>query len=262
MELLYKNSNTIRLFFFVFLTVFFSILEFYFPLRNKIQTRKSRWLTNYSLLILNQLLIKLIIPFSIMEISILLYKNKLGLLNLFPENFSIVVGFLILDLIIYFQHKFFHLNSFFWKLHKVHHIDFDLDTSSGIRFHPLEILFSIFIKLFTIILFGIHPISVIIFEIVLNSMSLFNHSNLKIPKRLNSILEKIIITPSLHLIHHSDNKIQTNSNYGFNFVIWDKLFRTYNKSNINQINIGVKGYQKEQYNSIQKALILPFENKD
>jgi sterol desaturase/sphingolipid hydroxylase (fatty acid hydroxylase superfamily) len=144
----------------------------------------------------------------------------------------------------------------------VHHIDLDLDTSSGIRFHPIEILFSIFIKIFTVVVFGIHPISVIIFEIVLNAMSLFNHSNLKISKRLNSILEKFIITPSIHLVHHSDNKAQTNSNYGFNFIIWDKLFGTYNSSDISQLNIGVKGYQEESYNSIKKALILPFENKD
>ena len=230
---------------------------------------KNRWkfmASNMGIVIFNNLLIA-ILPLIPYQTAIIAQNNRYGLINLIETNNSLItllftiVGIIILDLVIYFQHRLFHINFWLWKLHSMHHIDPMLDTTSGLRFHPLEILISNFIKVTTVIIFGIAPLSVIIFEIALNALAMFNHSNLDLNPKLERVLNKVLITPALHTIHHSKIFAETNSNYGFSVVWWDKLFHTFKshgKYDQKHIHIGTKPMPSTKYQLFPGMLIQPF----
>jgi len=144
-----------------------------------------------------------------------------------------------------------------WKFHKVHHSDPDLDVTSGFRFHPIEIILSLVLKSLAIVLLGVHPMGVVVFEVLLNAGSLFNHSNISVHKNLDNILRRIIVTPTFHLVHHSTKPSETNSNFGFTISIWDQLFKTYKP--LEDLKIGLNEYPEPNQLTIQKLLMIPFE---
>ena len=186
-----------------------------------------------------------------------------GLFN-FVEWWSgceVIAVIIILDFMIYTQHVFVHVIPFFWQFHVVHHSDLDLDVSSGLRFHPIEILGSMLFKIGLVIVLGPSPFSIVVFETLLNGMSLFSHSNIKLSEKLDHLLRYIIVTPDMHRIHHSVEKMETNSNFGFNLSIWDRLLGTYiedAKMEQTKIIIGVDRFRKSDEVSLKNLLLMPF----
>lgn len=248
--------------FFVGVLVVFFSLQWLIPSR---KFEKDRWqfMTSNVLLVgFNNLILGFLplIPYTMAEWT---FNENIGLLNQInlPNGIAIIMGILLLDLVIYFQHRLFHQVGFLWRLHSMHHIDPMLDTTSGLRFHPLEILISNFIKIGTVIVFGISPLGVVIFEVALNGFSMFNHSNLRLPQKFENILSKVIITPAKHTIHHSKILRETNSNYGFSITWWDRLFGTFTEKGVypqEEIRIGIINGPKRQYQLFPWMLIQPF----
>ncbi len=188
-----------------------------------------RRLTNLALVVCNSLLVRLLAPIAAVGVAIEAARRGWGLLHwLEPSQLpGIVLAVVLLDLAIYVQHVVFHHVPVLWRLHRVHHTDLALDATTGLRFHPLEILLSLSIKMLVVLLLGAPVIAVVIFEILLNVMAVFNHANVRLPGGLDRALRALVVTPDMHRVHHSVIKTETNSNYGFNLSGWDRLFHTY-----------------------------------
>jgi len=178
-----------------------------------------------------------------------------------PYAWSITVTVIALDGIIYAQHILFHAIPLLWRLHMVHHADQDIDVTTGLRFHPVEILLSMLIKMAAVALLGAPVLAVILFEMVLNGMAMFNHANARLPLRLDACLRLVLVTPDVHRVHHSVIRSETNSNFGFNLSIWDRIFGTYQdqpRDGHDDMTIGLAQYQLEQSGSLVWMLTLPF----
>jgi len=255
--------TVIRLASFLFVLILCSLLQFIIPSRKFSSDRYKFMISNLILVGFNNILLGLIplIPYSS---SIYAQNKELGLFNILRLPFFIefIIAFLIMDIVIYFQHRLFHHVDFLWKLHAMHHIDPMLDTTSGLRFHPLEIMLSNFIKVATILILGISPYVIISFEITLNLLAMFNHSNIRINKKLENKINKVLITPALHTIHHSKIESETNSNFGFSVPWWDKLFKTFKshgKYSQDKIHIGTLPMPDKSYQLFPKMLLYPFK---
>ena len=223
------TETTIRLS--VFLTVFgiMALAETVLPRRTRSLLRRRRWPGNLSLVLLDSVAARFLIPGTALATAALAADRGWGLLSFvhLPVRIEFVIAVVVLDLAIYAQHVASHALPFLWKVHRVHHTDLDLDVTSGLRFHPVEIVLSMWWKLCVILLLGPSPTAVLVFEIVLNASALFNHSNLALPERIDSWLRRLVVTPDMHRIHHSVIAQETHSNFGFNLSCWDRLFRTY-----------------------------------
>jgi len=187
-------------------------------------------------------------------------ENGWGLFNVFNVNayVQMALSIVLLDGAIYFQHVLSHKIPLVWRLHRVHHADVDLDVTSALRFHPLEILFSIVYKLAVVFILGVGPEAILMFEVILSSMAMFNHSNIHLPKTFEKILRFFIVTPQMHIIHHSIDRSESDKNYGFNLSVWDRLFGTYQKDFFSAGKIGQSYYRKRSDHSFTKILLLPF----
>jgi sterol desaturase/sphingolipid hydroxylase (fatty acid hydroxylase superfamily) len=144
-----------------------------------------------------------------------------------PHWLAVVACVLALDLLIYGQHVAFHKVAPLWRLHRMHHADLDIDVTTGARFHPVEILLSLGIKLIAVLALGAPPLSVLLFEVLLNATSMFNHANLALPGWLDRMLRWVLVTPDMHRVHHSWHRDETDSNFGFSLSWWDRVFGTY-----------------------------------
>jgi len=225
-----------------------------------------RKLHNINILIFDVLFVRLLLPLLPVGIAMAVTQRELGMLNIveIPWIINCLISILLLDAVIYFQHRAFHYYPFFWRMHAVHHTDRKLDASTGVRFHPFEIFISVFIKIGAVILLGCTPEAVVLFEIILNATSLFNHANVHIPKEIDTWLRKIIVTPDMHRVHHSIDPTELNRNFGFNFPWWDRLFGTYKaqpKKGHTKMTLGLQQYQDEKF-SLVRLLGLPFIYKD
>lgn len=261
-----ENEVLIRLIFFFCIFFTMSILEYLIPKRKLLLSKIKRWVNNISLAFLNTLILRILFPTAAIGVSIFVQKNGIGLFNLFEFTYfiSIISSIILLDLIIYTQHRFFHTIDFFWKFHKVHHSDMDYDLTTGFRFHPIEIILSMCIKITFIFILGVPIVAVLIFEVILSTLAIFNHSNINLPKKLDTILRYFIVTPDMHRIHHSIYSDELNSNYGFNLSLWDRIFKSYKKTpkdSYTKMVIGLKELQDENKTvSILSILKLPFSN--
>jgi len=255
---------TIRLTFFMGIFTIMSILEYLIPKRKLILPKINRWTNNIALVFLNSFLLRIIFPTAAIGIAITAEQNTIGLFNLWKTSsfVSILSCVILLDLIIYTQHRLFHSIGFFWMFHKVHHSDMDYDLTTGFRFHPIEIGLSMCIKITFIFILGVPVAAVILFEVLLSTLAIFNHSNIHISKKIDTILRYFIVTPDMHRIHHSIESNELNSNYGFNLSVWDRLFKSYTKDSRykdTKIIIGLKDFQdKSKTVSILSILKLPF----
>lgn len=239
------------------------LLETAFPRRARRFDRLARWPGNFLLTLLNTLVVRLLFPTAAVGFAVMVQKAGAGFLNWLPLPgwTAVFIAFVLLDLSIYAQHWVFHRLPALWRIHRMHHTDLDIDASTGVRFHPVEILLSLLIKLAVITVTGASPEAVLLFEIVLNGTSLFNHANLKIPAGLDRILRLVIVTPDMHRVHHSVVKQETDSNFGFNFSFWDRLFGTYTESpsaGHDAMTIGLPEFQSEHELRIDRMLIRPF----
>ena len=181
-----------------------------------------------------------------------------------PEVLAITLCLLLLDLAIYIQHIMFHRVAWLWRLHRVHHTDLDFDVTTAVRFHPLEIILSMLIKMALVLLLGAPPLAVLIFEIVLNLTALFNHGNIFIPVKLDRVLRRVLVTPDMHRVHHSAEAAETNSNFGFNLPWWDYLFKTYRAQpdkGHGGMTVGLDEFRREDKLRLPALLLLPFTKR-
>ena len=250
--------------------VIMMLLEWRNPARISTISASKRWLANFGLVFVSSVVARLAIPIGLTAIALYNEQHKIGFFNLLsieqlgiPSGLIILICLLLLDILIYWQHRFFHKVPILWRLHRVHHADAHIDTSTGLRFHPIEIVLSILIKLIAITALGVPAIAILIFEITLNGLALFNHANIRLPRTIEKPLRLILMTQILHRIHHSQIVKETNSNYGFSVIWWDKLFGSYKgeatKSD-SELDIGLIEYpQAKQNASLWGLLIMPFK---
>ncbi len=199
------------------------------PRRPRSVSRWLRWPSNLGIVVLNTVVLRLAIPVTAIGVAALGEHNGWGVLNLvaLPGWMRIVAAVLVLDVAVYFQHAVFHAVPALWRLHRMHHADVDFDVTTGARFHPIEILLSMGLKLAVVAALGAPPIAVLVFEVALNATAMFNHGNVGLPAWLDRMLRWIVVTPDMHRVHHSVVPRETNSNFGFNLPWWDRLFGTY-----------------------------------
>ncbi|MFT5706184.1 MAG: sterol desaturase/sphingolipid hydroxylase (fatty acid hydroxylase superfamily) [Oceanospirillaceae bacterium] len=224
-----SNEAIIRICIFgVFILLFFS-WEKLAPWRVVSENMLQRRFTNISLMLISTFFMRLLWPALTISTAYWAQSQQIGLSSFIdlPIFISAIGCFILFDLFIYLQHRLLHLVPFFWRFHRVHHFDTHLDVTSGVRFHPIEAVFSLLLKALIILVLGAPVITVILFEITLNALSLFNHANIKIPLKLDYYLRFLLVTPSVHRVHHSVEIVEHSHNFGFNFLIWDKLFNTY-----------------------------------
>lgn len=223
------NDVAFRLLFFGSLLALLSTAERFWPSQAASPNRIRRWPTNLALGLIDALCLRLLLPWLAVDAALWAQTHHVGVLHLLPMPawLSAVFAFAILDLAIYTQHRLMHRFGPLWRLHRMHHTDLLLDASSGVRFHPLEILLSMGIKIGVVLLLGAGPSVVAAFEIILSSFSLVTHANLRLPPRLDRCIRWVFVTPDMHRIHHSVLRAEHDSNYGFNVTWWDRLFGSY-----------------------------------
>ena len=225
-------------------------------------SKKGRWFNNLSIIFLSSLLLKLTVPVAATGVAAAAEAKDWGLFNLYHLSpwLTIPLSILILDLVIYLQHLMFHAVPILWRLHMVHHADLDLDITSGLRFHPLEILLSMGIKMAIVAALGIPVVAVLIFEITLNATAMFNHGNIYLPKKVDRFLRLLTVTPDMHRVHHSVIIRETNSNFGFNFPWWDRICGTYRDQPVaghDKMTIGLSQFRSAEQLTLPKLILLP-----
>ena len=236
--------------------------------RRALHARKPlRWGSNLGLVILNNLLLRLIAPLGVVGVAWFAESRGWGLFQTVeaPIWLAIVGSIILLDLAIYLQHVMFHAVPLFWRLHMVHHADLDFDVTTGLRFHSIEILLSFGIKAAIVLLLGPPVVAVLVFEVLLNATSMFNHSNVRMPLWLDRIVRWIVVTPDMHRVHHSVFPRETNSNFGFNLPWWDRLMGTYRDQPVDghtEMTIGLSDFRDERIaDRLHRMLLLPLARR-
>ncbi|MGA2315770.1 MAG: sterol desaturase family protein [Thermodesulfobacteriota bacterium] len=261
-----RNELLIRLGSFFGILVIMFLWELIAPRRPLTTSKITRWFSNLGLVLIDSIAVRLVFPTALAGVALLAQRQGWGLFNQFELSYllKIIFSVLILDLAIYLQHVMFHSAPLFWRLHMVHHSDMDIDVTTGVRFHPIEIILSMGIKMIVVILIGAPPVSVLIFEIILNGTSMFNHGNVRYSQQIDSFLRLLVVTPEMHRVHHSTIRWETNSNLGFNFPWWDRLFGTYRdqptKGHL-EMTIGLDQYKEPQKLTLPWLIVLPFIGK-
>jgi len=259
------TESDIRLSFFLGIFTVVMLWEF-FACKRKLNTNKSkRWFNNIALVALDTLIVRLLLPAGAVGIALWADESNFGLLHLvsLPVPVAIILSVIILDLVIYWQHRMFHQVPLLWRLHQVHHADCDIDVTTALRFHPIEILISMLIKFAAVLLIGAPALAVVFFEVVLNGMAMFNHGNIRLPKAWDALLRIVLVTPDMHRVHHSVLPHETNSNYGFNISLWDKLFSSYHAqpdAGHDGMTIGLNQYQHQPTDALLWMLRLPLNS--
>lgn len=234
------------------------------PRRSLTVSKVVRWTNNLGLVFLNTAILRLLFPTAAVGVAIFANTNGWGIFHHVPVPFAVAVALSLvaLDLTIYLQHVLFHAVPVLWRLHRVHHADLDYDVTTGSRFHPIEIVLSMLIKFAAIVVLGAPPLAVVIFEIILNAMSLFNHGNVRLPLGIDRVLRLIVVTPDMHRVHHSVEGNEANSNFGFNLSLWDRICGTYidqPREGHRAMTIGIDDYREPRLVSwLPGILALPF----
>lgn len=223
------SSDSKRLAIFLTIFVVMAVVERLWPRRERIAVVTPRWTANFVLMALGAVLTRALFPAAAVGAALWADARGFGLLNHldWPHPIKTVLAVASLDLVIYWQHRLFHRIPWLWRLHAVHHTDLDLDASSGVRFHPFEIALSMCVKVATVAALGISPIATVLFEVLLNATSVFNHANAALPPAADRLLRLLVVTPDMHRVHHTTEREEQDSNFGFNLPWWDRLFGTY-----------------------------------
>lgn len=262
MSTVLANEPTIRLAVFAGVLAIMAVWEILAPRRSFTVTRAQRWPGNLGIVLIDTVLLRLIFPTAAVGFAMLGEARGWGLVGLLgePSWLTIIGGVLMLDLVIYLQHVLFHAVPSLWRLHRVHHTDLGFDVTTGLRFHPLEILLSMVIKFGAIAAIGVPAVAVLIFEIVLNATSMFNHGNVRVPKAVDRWLRLIVVTPDMHRVHHSIVRNETNSNFGFNFPWWDRWLGTYRAqpaAGHSAMTIGIEQFRQARDLRLDRLLMQP-----
>jgi len=264
-DFIFQNEGKLRLGFFFGILIIMAIWEVLSPRRELNIDKSFRWMSNLSIVVLNTIVLRLLFPAAAVGMAAYAAKNNYGLFNLIdmPSAFELVFCVIFMDMLIYWQHVIFHRVPILWRIHRMHHADQDIDVTTGSRFHPVEIILSMLIKFAAVLILGIPIVAIILFEIILNLTAMFNHSNVNLPQSLDKLIRKIIVTPDMHRVHHSVIPKETNSNYGFNLSLWDKLFGTYIEQpemGHLEMTIGLYEYRDEKISqALDEMLLIPFK---
>ena len=287
------NTAVIRLSVFLGVFVLMAVLEALLPAREAVLSRKTRWLGNLSMVVMGALVSRILLPATLVGVSLWAQQKGIGVFNVLldavpadasssnqllnsgePLNNSstylvhiaiVTLSVLLLDMLIYWQHRLFHTVPMLWRFHKMHHADSHVDTTTGLRFHPVEIAMSLGIKAAAVVILGVPAIAIVIFEVALNGFALFNHANIRLPQKWDDRIGLVLITQRLHRIHHSQAKSESNSNYGFSVSWWDRLFNSFTPRaafSDETLPIGQKDVPAKRENASIKALLLqPFRSQ-
>ncbi|QGX61672.1 sterol desaturase family protein [Alteromonas mediterranea] len=281
------NTSAIRLSVFLGIFVCMALLEARYPARKAVLDRKTRWVGNLSMVVLGALISRVLLPATLVGVSVWAQQEGFGLFNVmlgYAQSGSSLTGIsddvessgvvfaaivtlsvILLDMIIYWQHRLFHTVPLLWRFHKMHHADSHVDTTTGLRFHPVEIGISLGVKAAAVALLGIPAVAIVIFEVALNGFALFNHANIRLSQKWDDRVGWVLITQRLHRIHHSQAKAESNSNYGFSVSWWDRLFNSFTSRaqySDETLPIGQKDVPAVKENASIRALLMqPFKNK-
>ncbi|PFG56105.1 sterol desaturase/sphingolipid hydroxylase (fatty acid hydroxylase superfamily) [Vibrio sp. ES.051] len=266
-ETMFDDPSWIRLGFFIGVLLLCTFWENALPRKNLSVSRIFRWANNLSLVALNSIIIAVVMPIAAFQSAIITNENQWGLFHLLslPSWLNIILSVLFLDCIIYLQHIVFHKIKPLWKLHRMHHADLDIDVTTGARFHPIEILLSMVVKIGAVFALGVSPLAIVVFEIVLNASAMFNHSNAKLPLPVDAWLRKLVVTPDMHRVHHSVIAKETHSNFGFFLSVWDRWFGTYRAQpelGHDGVVIGIPEIRDKQEQRLDKLLTQPFRYRE
>jgi sterol desaturase/sphingolipid hydroxylase (fatty acid hydroxylase superfamily) len=263
MDLLTHQSG-IRLGCFAGVLSLMAVWEVLAPRRRPTTAKSARWASNLGLVVLDTLAERLLLPLGAVGVALVAEERGWGLFHNLPLSgwLAVVLAGVALDFVIYLQHVLFHAVPLLWRLHMVHHADLDFDVTTGVRFHTLEILLSLGIKVAAVVLLGAPAVAVVIFEVLLNATSMFSHGNVRLPAGLDRLLRLVVVTPDMHRVHHSTDALETNSNFGFNLPWWDFLFGTYRarpSAGLDDMAIGLKQFRDERRaDRLHLMLVLPF----
>jgi sterol desaturase/sphingolipid hydroxylase (fatty acid hydroxylase superfamily) len=264
LEFVEAHETLVRLGVFGSALLVFLVLEFITPRRKTNMQRGRRWVSNFSIVALNAILLNITGFLVGVSAAVLAENYGWGIFNNIgaPQIVAILGSIIILDLAIYWQHRIFHEVPVLWRLHRLHHSDVEYDVSTALRFHPVEIIMSYFIKFAVTLVLGAPLVALIIFEIILNAAAMFNHSNLNIPQSLDKILRTVLVTPDMHRVHHSVHIHEANSNYGFNISVWDRLFGSYTaqpKDGHLDMQIGMSRFRESKEQTLGALLGQPLK---
>lgn len=262
-ETIFSNEPAIRLGFFVAIFALVAVWETVAPRRPRTVSRRLRWPNNLGIVALNTVLLRIVFPAAAVGLALAGERQGWGLLNAFAVSpwVAVPLAVVLLDLAIYLQHVMFHAVPALWRLHRMHHADLDVDVTTGARFHPIEILLSMGIKLAVVAALGAPPLAVLIFEVLLNATSMFNHGNVRIAGKLERVLRLFVVTPDMHRVHHSVIPRETNSNFGFNLPWWDRLLGTYRArpaAGHQGMTIGIEQFRTRRDLWLDRMLAQPF----
>ena len=260
------HEAPLRLGFFFGVLAIMAIWEILAPRRRLSLPKSRRWLSNIGLVFLDTLTVRWVVPVTAISMAILAQRQGFGVLNhyILPKGLKILLSVVALDFVIYLQHVMFHATPVLWRFHMIHHADRDIDVTTGLRFHPLEILISMGVKLAAIVVIGPPAVAVLIFEVVLNASAMFNHSNARLPIAVDRFLRLFIVTPDMHRVHHSVIVPETNSNFGFNVPWWDRLCGTYcaqPSAGHEKMTIGLNQFRGTEVARLSWILRIPFTGK-
>jgi len=266
-DTLLQHEPLVRLAAFTGVFVLMALWEVIAPRRTPTVSKAVRWASNLGIVALNTVVVRLVFPTAAVGVALVAEERGWGLLHQLGLSpwLAVVVAVVALDLAIYLQHVLFHAVPALWRLHRVHHADLDFDLTTGARFHPIEILLSMLIKLAVVVLLGAPAVAVIVFEVLLNATAMFNHANVRLPEGLDRALRWLVVTPDMHRVHHSVEDDETNSNFGFNLPWWDRLLGTYRaqpRGGHQGMTIGIRTYRDPRLCAwLPGMLVLPFLGK-
>lgn len=261
-ETLLAQEPTLRLAVFLAVLVAMAVWELAAPRRRQEIPRVVRWTNNLALVVVDTVILRLSFPILAVGLALIAAERGWGLFNALevPLWLAVLLSVLLLDLVIYLQHVLFHAVPGLWRLHRMHHADLEFDVTTGLRFHPVEIMFSMVIKLAVVAALGAPAVAVLIFEVLLNATSMFNHANIRLPTGVDRVLRWFVVTPDMHRVHHSVIPAETNSNYGFNLPWWDRLLGTYRsqpEAGHEGMNIGLKQFRNPRELWLDRMLVQP-----
>ena len=262
------SEGAFRFGLFASIFVLMSLAETFLPRRERRFPRQRRWFTNFGILLsdyASTLVVFVIVPITATVTALWTEANQFGLFHWLgvPMWAQWIIGIAVLDFVIWAQHLVTHKVPILWRIHRVHHADEDIDASTAIRFHPLEIILSIFVKSAAVVLLGAPALVVVVFEALVNGSAMFNHANLRLPEKLDRVLRLVFVTPDMHRVHHSVYNQETDSNYGFALSVWDRMFRTYvpePRDGHEAMRIGLIEWQDGAPTRLGWSLALPFRN--
>ena len=264
-EALLLHEPQIRLVAFLGVLALMALWEFAAPRRRQEVPRLLRWSNNIALVAVDTAVVRLAFPILAVGLALVVEERGFGLLHWLdvPAWLAFGLAFLVLDLVIYLQHRAFHAVPVLWRLHRMHHADLEFDASTGLRFHPVEIVLSMVLKLAVVAVLGAPALAVLVFEVALNATALFNHGNVRLPERVDRVLRWLVVTPDMHRVHHSAVRYETDSNFGFNLPWWDWLFATYRaqpEAGHHGMTIGLEEFRSRRDLWLDAMLLQPLRH--